>query len=46
MEELDLAEFKAVFQILNPEMLDVLSFEKGNKLDDWIETAFKGLPKR
>lgn len=46
MEELNLAEFKAVFNILNPEMLDVMSFEKGNKLDSWIENTFKGLPKK
>lgn len=45
MEELDLAEFKDAFATLNPEMLDVMSFEKGSKLDSWIETTFKNLPK-
>lgn len=46
MAELNLAEFKVAFQNLNPEMLDVMSFEKGNKLDAWIENTFKGLPKK
>ncbi len=46
MEELDIAEFKETLQILNPEMLDVMSFEKGNKLDEWIESTFKSLPKK
>jgi hypothetical protein len=46
MEDLNLAEFKAAFQNLNPEMLDVMSFEKGNSLDSWIENTFKGLPKK
>ena len=34
MEDFDLKIFKETFEILNPEMLDVMSFEKGNKLDD------------
>ena len=46
MEELDIAEFKAALQILNPEMLDVMSFEKDNKLNAWIENTFKSLPKK
>ena len=46
MEELDIAEFKETLQILNPEMLDVMSFEKGNKLDEWIESTFKSLSKK
>ncbi|NIH16916.1 HEAT repeat domain-containing protein [Morganella morganii] len=46
MEVFNLTEFKAVFEILNPEMLDVMSFEKGNKLDIWIENTFNGLPKK
>ena len=46
MEEFDLALFKETFEILNPEMLDVMSFEKGNKLDSWIENTFNGLPKK
>ncbi len=46
MEEFDLAVFKETFNILNPEMLDVMSFEKGSKLDAWIENTFNGLPKK
>ena len=43
MEEFNLQVFKETFAILNPEMLDVMSFEKGNKLDEWIEKTFLGL---
>ena len=46
MEELNLTEFKATFKIMNPEMLDIMSFEKGSNLDTWIENTFKGLPKK
>lgn len=46
MIELDITEFKKSFQILNPEMLDVMSFEKGSSLDKWIESTFKSLPKK
>lgn len=46
MEEFNLAEFKIAFENLNPEMLDVMSFEKDSKLDVWIESTFKGLPKK
>jgi len=46
MDLFDLERFKEKFQILNPEMLDVMSYEKGNKLDSWIESTFQGLPKK
>lgn len=46
MEEFDLLKFKAALQKLNPEMLDVMSFEKGPKLDFWIESIYTGLPKK
>ena len=46
MDELDLGKFKEHFQTLNPEMLDVMSYEKGSKLDSWIESTYKGLPKK
>lgn len=45
MDELDLALFKETFKILNPEMYDVMSFEKGSKLDNWIISSYKSLPK-
>lgn len=46
IEEFNLAKFKLGFKNLNPEMLDVLGFEKGNKLDSWIENTFNSLPKK
>ena len=46
MDGFELEKFKKHFQILNPEMLDVMSYEKGNKLDSWIESIFQGLPKK
>ena len=46
MDELDLTAFKSALKNLNPEMLDVMSFEKGNGLDAWIGNTFKSLPKK
>jgi hypothetical protein len=46
MEVFDLNKFKEKLQILNPEMLDVMSYEKGTALDSWIEHTFKSLPKK
>jgi hypothetical protein len=46
MDELDLSKFKSALQNINPEMLDVMSFEKGSKLDSWIESIYKCLPKK
>lgn len=46
IEEFDIAEFKSAMENLNPEMLDVMSFEKGKKLDEWIEKTFNDLPKK
>ncbi len=45
MTEFNLFVFKEVFKVLNPEMFDVMSFEKGSKFDSWIEATFKSLPK-
>lgn len=44
MTVLDLVLFKETFKILNPEMLDVMSYEKGDKLDAWITNLYKSLP--
>ncbi|MFM5495586.1 HEAT repeat domain-containing protein [Aeromonas veronii] len=46
MEELDLNKFKSAFQSINPEMLDVMSFEHKLNLDSWIEKIYKNLPKK
>lgn len=44
MTVLDLDLFKETFKILNPEMLDVMSYEKNDKLDTWITNLYKSLP--
>lgn len=46
MSELDLDLFKTTFQNLNPEMYDVMTFEKGDKFDAWITNIYKSLPKQ
>lgn len=46
MEELDLELFKIKFKQVNPEMYDVMQYEKSNKFDKWIENIYKGLPKK
>lgn len=45
MQELDLALFKETLKIINPEMYDVMEYEKGNKFDEWITNLYKSLPK-
>lgn len=45
MQELNLELFKEKFKQFNPEMYDVMQFEKGNKFDKWIENNYKSLPK-
>ncbi len=45
MDDLNLSIFKETFKILNPEMYDVMKFEKSNKFDSWIESLYKSLPK-
>lgn len=46
MDEFDLTAFKDTFESVNPEMFDVMSFEKGNNFDIWIKNTFNGLPKK
>lgn len=46
MDDLDLEVFKDTFKNLNPEMYDVMAFEKGNKFDEWIINTYKSLPKK
>ncbi|MEK5207496.1 HEAT repeat domain-containing protein [Psychrobacillus sp. FSL H8-0510] len=46
MEEFDLELFKKKFQIVNPEMYDVMNFEKRNKFDEWVEKLYISLPKK
>lgn len=46
MDALDLPKFKAALQSMNPEMLDVMTFEKSSQFDSWIESIYKNLPKK
>lgn len=46
MEELDLTVLKNKFLIVNPEMYDVMQYEKANRFDNWIESIYKTLPKK
>ncbi|NOQ29683.1 MAG: HEAT repeat domain-containing protein [Helicobacteraceae bacterium] len=46
MDDFNLSIFKETFKILNPEMYDVMKFEKGNKFDSWIESSYSSLPKK
>lgn len=45
MEELNIEVFKEKMWIINPEMCDVFSYEKGKAIDSWIEGIYKSLPK-
>ena len=45
MEELDLQKFKEKMKTINPEMYDVMTYEKDKKFDSWIEGIYKCLPK-
>ena len=45
MENFDLDVFKSHFLTINPEMYDVMEFEKSSKFDSWIENIYKSLRK-
>lgn len=45
MEDLDIIKFKEKMLIINPEMYDVMLYEKGSRFDNWIEGIYKSLPK-
>ncbi|MBU9711076.1 HEAT repeat domain-containing protein [Evansella tamaricis] len=45
MEYFDLETFKEKFKKMNPEMFDVMTYDKGSKFDRWIENIFNSLPK-
>lgn len=45
MEELNLQAFKEAFKALDPEMYDVMEFEKRQGFDAWIENKYTSLPK-
>ncbi len=46
MNELNLLIFKEKFKQINIEMYDVMSYEKGNKFDEWITKLYTTLPKK
>lgn len=45
MDNLDLESFKAKFIQVNPEMYDVMLYEKNSNFDEWIENIYNSLPK-
>lgn len=46
LEDLDIQIFKNKFVQVQPEMYDVMLYEKENKFDTWIENIYKSLPKK
>ncbi|EJP4178194.1 HEAT repeat domain-containing protein [Vibrio vulnificus] len=45
MDEFDLSLFREHFEVVAPEMFDVMLYEKGKKFDAWLENSFQSLPK-
>lgn len=45
MEEFDLSIFIEHFEVVAPEMYDVMQFEKGKNFNTWLENLYKSLPK-
>lgn len=46
VESFDLKIIKDKFKIVNPEMYDVMQFEKKKNFDSWIENVYNTLPKK
>lgn len=46
LEDLDIQIFKNKFIQAQPEMYDVMLYEKGNGFDIWIENTYNSLPKK
>lgn len=46
IDELDVQAIKDKLKIINPEMFDVMSFEKKDKFDEWVTGIYKSLPKK
>lgn len=44
MEDFDLEVFKSKFMVTNPEMYDVMSYEKKDGFDKWVENIYRQLP--
>ena len=45
MDDFDLSLFKKSLKTLNPEMYDVMQYEKSTKFNSWIKTTYNCLPK-
>lgn len=43
MEKLDVEKVKKEMKILNPEMYDVMIYEKGKKINNWIKDVYGSL---
>jgi hypothetical protein len=43
MTEFNLEELKTQFNLVAPEMYDVMQFEKGESFDKWIENIYRSL---
>jgi hypothetical protein len=46
MDDFQLATFKEKFLLIDPEMFDVMLYEKDTKFDMWIQSTYQGLPKK
>ncbi|QSZ41761.1 HEAT repeat domain-containing protein [Sulfurimonas aquatica] len=46
MDKLCLLTFKIALKKQNPEMYDVMEYEKKNKFDSWVKTSYNCLPKK
>lgn len=46
LEDLDMQIFKNKFIQIQPEMYDVMMYEKGDKFDNWIMNIYKSLSKK
>lgn len=46
MDEFNLEVFIEKFKQINPEMYDVMNFEKRSKFNSWVENVYKSLPKK
>lgn len=46
MDDFQLEVFKEKFMLVDPEMFDVMLYEKGQKFDIWIQNTYQCLPKK
>lgn len=43
MDKLDVEKVKKEMKLLNPEMYDVIIYEKGKKINNWIKDVYGSL---